>query len=292
MEKLSSPDQPGKFEALSFAYQSAKSLLYNIPDRVGVIYRPIYDENANTPECLPLNTEEEVLSTVSEVVRQRDSLPRIDFRPYWNKAQRYNAAEVFGATVQSVDLHDAPLPKTVLPPEEDISAFIESVKSLPQKARVAEQLTIALNIADDDLLGAVNICWIATRFMARGADQRAYPNISMDATKVRDWNDQLAQFETYNNADKNDAPGDNYYFWTHAVGAMVFSKKGMSEAMAQLAFGRGTQIMAFVRKNIAKGDQPNITAHAPASEIGREVGLLLASLDESTLAGSELSDAM
>ncbi len=115
--------------------------------------------------------------------------------------------------------------------------------------------------------------------MARGADQRAYPDIFIDADGIRNWNTQLAQFETYNNSGQNDAPGDNYYFWTHVFAAMAFSNRGPQERLAQLAFSRGTQIMAFVRKNLASGNQPNITAHQPASAIGRQIGLALANLD-------------
>ena len=144
--------------------------------------------------------------------------------------------------------------------------------------KLYEQLEIALAISGDNLLGAVNICWIATRFMARGADQRAYPGIFVDAAEIRDWNNQLAQFETYNNSGKNDGPGDNYYFWTHVFGAMVFCRKGLQAKLAQIAFSHGTQIMTFVRKHISTGNQPNITAHQPASIVGREVGLALASL--------------
>lgn len=109
--------------------------------------------------------------------------------------------------------------------------------------------------------------------MARGADQRAYPDIPINVDDIYDWNNQIAQFETFDNSGLNDAPGDNYYFWTHAFAAMAFTNE---RAQAQLAFSRGTQIMAFVRKNIAKGDQPNVTSHDPASIIGRQIGLALA----------------
>ena len=186
---------------------------------------------------------------------------------------------MFGAAIQSLDLHDALLPRTVLPPEKDVAQFIKGVKDLPHKAKLHEQLALALDISDNDLLGAVNVCWIATRFMARGADQRAYPGLFIDVDGIRDWNSQLAQFETYNESGKNDAPGDNYYFWTHVFGAMAFNRHGYQAKLAQIAFSRGTQIMAFVRKHIATGNQPNITAHQPASTLGREIGYALANFD-------------
>jgi len=272
--------QDTKLEQLSFAYQSANSLLHNIPDRAGVLFRPIYEENALTPEELPLNVEAEMLSGIMRIAQERDLGTGLSFEPYWSESLRYNPIEVLGATIQSVDLHDAPLPKTVLPPEEDVSTFINGIKGLPEKATIVRQFELALDITGNNLLGAANLAWISTRFMARGADRRAYPNIHVDGAAIRDWNDRLAQFETYNNSGKNDAPGDTYYFWTHMFGAMAFSDHGIEAKIGQLAFSRGTQIMAFVRKHIAR-KQPNITAHQPASALGRQLGLALSSLDQS-----------
>jgi hypothetical protein len=269
-------------QALRFAWHSAVSLFHNIPDRVGVIYRPTYEINARTPEVMPLNVEGEMLSHIMTVVRDRGIMSPLRFRPYWNSSLRYSTAEVFGAIVQSVDLHDAELLATAFPPEADVAKFIDEIKNRPFKVRIGTQLEIALDITDNDLLGAVNLCWVATRFMGRGADQRVYPDIYMDENEVRKWNDELAQFETYNNHGKNDSPGDNYYFWSHVFGAMVFSNRGLGALLAQFAFGRGTEIMAFVRRYIAR-KQPNLTAHAPASALGRAIGLALANLDETNL---------
>lgn len=280
MERLPQEQQPSTMEALSFVYQSARALLHNIPGRPGVEYRPIYEENARTPEVLPLNVEEEILPNFMETIRERGIEPGLNPRPYWDRTIEYNSAEIFGATIQSLDLHDAPLPHTVLPPQEDVAKFIKEIEDLPGKAKLIDQLNIALDITNNDLLGAANVCWIGTRFMARGADQRVYPGIFIDADAIRSWNNQLAQFETYHDTGKNDGPGDNYYFWTHVFAAMAFSNRGPQERLAQLAFRRGTQIMAFVRKNIASGNQPNITAYQPASGVGREVGLALANLDQ------------
>jgi hypothetical protein len=263
-------------ETLAYAFECARSLLQNIPDRPGVRFRPVYEKNARSIEELPLNTEQEILPSFIQTLVERGIGHTTERRPYWNRAIEYNSGEVFGTTVQSLDLHDGPLPRTVLPPEEDVARFIDGIKASPRRVKLNEQLNLALDITGNDLLGALNICWIGTRFMARGADQRAYPNIHVDAETILDWNTQVAQFEIYNDSGLNDAPGDNYYFWTHAFAAMAFTDRGMPAKIAQLAFSRGTQIMAFVRKNIAKGNQPNITAHDPASALGREIGLALA----------------
>ena len=262
-------------EALSFAFRSAVSLLHNIPDRVGVIYRPIYEENANSPELPPLNITDQVLPRLASVATRHSADNRAT-KPYWDDNLQYDPIEVLGATVQSVDLHDAPLPHTVFPPEADVQLFIDAVKGRPHRVGVDEQLDIALDVTEGNLLGALNICWISNRFMARGADQRLYPTIPMHEELLRDWNHQVAQFETDGKSGKNDGPGDNYYFWTHAFAAMAFSRRGLQASLAQAAFSRGTRIMEFVRKNISTGDQPNITAHEPASTLGRQAGLFFA----------------
>lgn len=273
-------EQPGQFETAKFAFQSAWALLHNIPGRPGVVFRPVYEENALTPETLPLNTEEETLAGFMDEVRKRGIQPGLSFRPYWNPDLRYDPAEVFGAGVQSLDLHDAPLPRTVLPPEDDVARFIDNIKAAPYPVRLTEQFATALNIAGDDLMGAANLAWIGNRVMARGADQRAYPNIYVDASTVKGWNEEVAQFETYSNSGKNEAPGDNYYFWTHVFGAMAFSRPRIKEKLAQFAFSHGTEIMAFVRKSFSfDHKQPNISEHQPASDMGHAIGLALASPD-------------
>lgn len=270
------PHQPPAISSLAFAYHSARSLLHNIPDRPGVIFRPIYEENAAGPAEPPFNVADEVLPSFLHLLEERQTETDLSYYPYWEPRLRYDAAEVFGATIQSVDLHDAPLPKTVLPPEKDVSDFIGAIKDGSERVKLDQQFNVALDITNDNLVGATNLCWIAVRFMARGADQRAYPNIPMNERELRQWNGHLAQFEIPG-TDKNDGPGDNYYFWTHVFGAIAFSDHGVKAKLAQVAFSRGTEIMEFVRKNIAR-KQPNITAHQPASSVGRQVGLALTKL--------------
>jgi hypothetical protein len=153
--------------------------------------------------------------------------------------------------------------------------FIDGLKARPYQVKVDEQLNLALDITGNDLLGALNLAWIGTRLMARGADQRAYPNIPISADTVRDWNTQVAQFEVYDTSGKCEATGDTYYFWTHAFAAVAFANRGYKAKLAQLAFSRGTQIMHYAFRN---KPQAIITSHQPASAIGRQVGLALANL--------------
>lgn len=147
-----------------------------------------------------------------------------------------------------------------------------------QKAAIDQQLEMQLDITNNNLIGATNIGWIASRIMARAADKRAYPSIRMGEDEIRTWNTHVAQFETYDDAGVSDGPGDTYYFWTHVFAALIYSNKGMETEVMKQAFKNGTDVMMFVRKHIAH--KPNITSHHPASSLGKEIGLALANLEE------------
>lgn len=277
------PAPAATLQSLDFVYQSARSLMRNDPSRPGIIYRPIYEEHARLPELLPLNVEHEIFSDFVAIARQRQIGRNFSRRPYWDQSLDYKPGELLGATIQEFDLHDAPLPHSVLPPAADVSRFIDMITEAPYKAKVADQLKTALDITQDDLLGAINICWIATRFMARGSDQRAYPNIAMSEEALRQWSTKIAQFETYDSSEKNDGPGDAYYFWTHAFAAIALDQRSLQAKVGQAVFSKGTAIMLFVRENFSKGKLSNISSHEPASTIGRNIGLALTRMDDISL---------
>jgi hypothetical protein len=270
----SSGEELDTFETVHLILDSARSLAINAPERPGVTFRGIYEENAATPESLPVNSEVDLLSGFQEIVQDRDISP-IDLHPYWDMELSYDKGAFFAAAIQSFDLHDGPVPQAVIPPQADVAKFIEQVQEQPDRVRLHQQLGIALDICNDNLLGAVNICWIATRFMARGAEQRVFPDIPIDASIMRDWNNQIAQFETFDGSKENDAPGDTYYFWTQAFAAMLYTTKKPGDVLARAAFQHGLKVMAYVRKS-AKGDNPMLSPHEPASTLGRETGKALA----------------
>jgi hypothetical protein len=189
----------------------------------------------------------------------------------------YDPYEVFGTAIQCVDQHVYALPKTTLPPSDDVRRFIEEVTSRPKKVLLREQLEISLDITNNNLVGAANLAMLATRHMARGADHRSYPDIQVTEEDILNWNNKIAQFEIYDDSGTNDAPGDTYYFWTHFFAALFYAIPNSGGLVAQQLFEHGTDIMKFVRKYIAH--KPNITAHFEASMLGRNIGLALSESD-------------
>jgi hypothetical protein len=226
---------------------------------------------------LPVNVEEDLLGEVTKITEDRRlaELP-IDYsKTYWNPTQSYRHSEVLTVVSQYIDFHLYSLPTTVLPPENDVKEFIDRLKESDRPTTIPQQLDIALDIAGNNIVGAANIGFIATRHMGRSYEQRAYPNIQVGPEEIKDWNNKVAQFEVYDQEQRHDGPGDTYYFWTHLFGALAYSALGDTKAQVlQGLLAKGTPLMRTVRTYIAK--RPTETPHEEASVIGRNLGLALA----------------
>src|SRR3990167_7338781 len=181
-----------------------------------------------TPLRLPANIEEDTLDGVMQIVDKR-KLPQlpIDYSaPYWAPHQRYKRLEVLTSISQYLDFHSCKLPQTVLPPENDVKEFIDKVNSSDKPLTIPAQLDIALDVAGNNIVGAANIGFIATRHSGRSYEKRAYPGIEIGPQEIREWNQRVAQFEVYDASPRYDGPGDTYYFWTHFFGALAFDALG------------------------------------------------------------------
>ena len=267
-----------RFWLLLSLLRNAMSLTGNPPGTSSVIFRSIYEENVRSATPSTYMKTEEIPNSLMGLIKERGiRLKALPSNPYWQMDKHYSLLEVFGTLIQFTDSNQTPLPKSVFPSEQDVEKFIASVKSTTGPVTLRDQLTIALDITSNDILGAINLCWISMRLMARGADQRAYPNVFVDEAELRRWNQQISRFELIGESEKNDGPGDNYYFWTSVFAIIAFSSGGFMGKVAQLIFARGTKIMTFVRNRIAR-KKPNMTTHEPASSLGIKVGHMLLSL--------------
>lgn len=266
-----------KVQDLSSVLRSIYSLTQNTPGTSSVIFRPIYEENVQSSAPSLFMKEHKILPELLATIEEMGIKPTLPRYPYWDSDMRYSLLEVFGAIIQFTDSHRAPLQRSVFPPQQDVETFIASIKAIPYPATLSEQFITALSITNGSILGAANLCWISTRLMARGADRRVYPAVVVSETELRQWNEQVARFEAHEDSGKNDGPGDNYYFWTHAFATMIFSSDGVGAKAALLAISKGTRIMTFVRNYIAR-KQPNMTTHEPASSLGRKFGLAVVAL--------------
>jgi len=263
----------GPFKPARFAINSGRSLLgFN---KSVDIYRPIYADIARSGTVEPLNRRNEVLSEFIKIANEREIvLPDTRLSPYWDPDRKYKPLEVFGTLIQYVNYHKSALPITTLPPEKDVKAYIDKIMSMEGKATLPQQFNALLDIANNNLLGALNVGFVASRIMARGLDTRAYPGIPSGKNELYAWNNKIAQFEQDVNSEKNDGPGDTYYFWTNLFGALYFSRfEGFGKKAFRYSFANGTEIMLKTRECIAR--VPINAEHYKASNMGREIAFAL-----------------
>lgn len=275
------------FESPRFALQASASLFNDKPHYASVRRRPLLFELASTPQTEPLNREEELLQKFSSIVKRRKHGGSDQKRGrYWAEDKPYDLIEVFGTCVQFIDQHNAPLPKTTLPPVQDVEQFINGVLKQDHPVTIDRQFEMLLDITGDSLVGAANVGMLATRYMSRFSDIRAYPNLNIDGTAVtpytddedvseimRKWNVKVARFETYSNG-RNDGTGDQYYFWTHFFASCLADNESLQGKLFQKTFERGNEIMIFAKDRIAKRGGV-VSSHYEASLLGRNIGLAL-----------------
>ncbi len=276
-----------------FAYKSGLSLFNDKPDYPSVRRRPLLFELSSAPIAEPLNREDELLTKFLDIINKRQiNLPIIDRSPYWLKGQSYNPLEVFGTSIQFIDQHTGSLPQTTLPPVEDMELFINTILQEDGPVTIDRQFEHLLNITNNHVIGAANIGMLATRLMSRFSDLRAYPELIIDNTIItpdstdeaiepilRKWFYKMAPFETYiDKSGRNDASGDQYYFWTHFFAACVYDPQLPQGQVFQRTFEKGNRLMIYVKENIAKRGVV-VTQHFESALLGRHVGLSLVNDD-------------
>jgi len=245
------------------------SIFRDPPERPGARRRAEYFANAATARVGErANVPGDVVVGVTALARSAAHGPH----PYWMPRSRYDIVEVIGTAIELLDQHDGALPVRVLPPEQDVRCFIDEVGRHRRAVDVVTQLEIALPIASGELLGAVNLCWISTRLMARGCDDhRAYPGVAVSPEDLARWNRSVAGFVVPGPANNwtSDASGDTYYFWTHVLIELLCHDRGWPGARVSAVFAQGTAIMRFVRGVIV--GQQIVSDHREASHLGRLV---------------------
>lgn len=260
----------------SFALSATYSLMK--PNATVDVYRNIYEAAKIQPWEEPMNVEEAVVPEFIRILRERDlaTPDKRSLHPYWNPSVVYNPQEVFGTLIQVTDYHHSPLPCTTLPPESDVKGYIETVMRTEGRVPVWKQFEILLDITNNNVVGAANLGFVASRVMARGLDSRAYPHIKVSDVDLIEWSHKIGQFES-EDEEIHDSSGDTYYFWSHAFASIFYHLHPGNQTLYQKAFEHGTDIMKFVRKHIAH--TPITSDHYEASLLGRNIGLALTESD-------------
>ncbi len=271
-----------------FAMEACLSLFVDAPTNPVEHRKPLYERLSMTPTREPMNRELDLHDKFLSVLKNRQiATPVQDRNPYWMSNSLYNVMEIFGICAQFTDHHGSPLPKTTLPPSRDVEVFINKVLQEPDITTVDRQFDLLLDITSNHVIGAANLGMVATRYISRFGDFRAYPRLVIAGREYTQdtsdevlndthalWNDKVSRFETYNNFNKNDGIGDGYYFWTHMFAAMALGDEGIQAKTMQELFSRGTELMIWAKYKVA-GRKGDILPHFEASLLGRVIGLSL-----------------
>lgn len=211
------------------------------------------------------NTEISMLTEMAEVLAKHKV--ELKSNPYWLSDNKfYDPIEIYTTSVQFFDCYNGTLPKTTLPPSKDVQEFIDKVLSSNKKLSISEQFDILLNITNGSILGAGNVGLVGSRILARGWDTKAYPNIAVIPSTIREASNHLAPFEGC-----KESLGDTYYFWTNFFTTSAYNQLGgnISKGFNQL-FKIGTPVMRFVRQYVVM--QPTVSSGCLSSDLGRLMG--------------------
>ena len=167
-------------KTIRFAAQACLSLFNDLPTNLVEYRKPLFENLSRVPATEPLNREDSLHSNFLSILDARQiKLPVVNSGPYWMKNENYNLMEAIGTIAQFTDHHAAPLPRTTLPPAEDTERFINRVFNEPEPITVDRQFELLLDITNNNVIGAANLGMMATRYVSRFGDFRAYPNITI-----------------------------------------------------------------------------------------------------------------
>jgi hypothetical protein len=145
-----------------------------------------------------------------------------------------------------------------------------------------EQFEISLEQNSGDLQNSLWQLFITSRFFARRRDAAAIDGLPQsDGTeKMRsmiEWQHSLAACVPYEPGSYQDAAGDTYYSWTHALAKVTFdglpTHPSHSTNLTNYIFEHGTNIMqAYVNRVYPEGGGATARDHLTAAAYGNAIG--------------------
>lgn len=237
-------------------------------------------ECAKTPPTPAFTSEMFLLSGLADILAKNET--RLTYEPiaYWNK-KPYHPADIYTAAVELPDCYEGPLPITALPPAKDIEEFIRFVLGSNHKLTIPQQFEKLLDISGGNVLGAANLGMLGCRILARGWDDRFYPEISINPQVIFRATEHLAPFDG-----GADPLGDNYYYWTVFFATVVYGKlSGVTSKVIDKLFSVGAPMMKFIRRYIV--GQSTLGPGLEPSKLGRLMGLMVVKYSDELIAQAQ-----
>lgn len=157
-------------------------------------------------------------------------------------------------------------------------AIVENAQDRP--LTLPSQLEIALKETDGDMFDALWNMFLASRLYARWLDSQIFtdmPNFTVDEklALMKQWNDSMYAFKSRDKHPAQDASGDTYYAWTHALAKYSFTQTpahpSIASKMAVHLFHNGTRLMHNLVHKVANAQSVK-SDHSIAANFGNAVG--------------------
>lgn len=235
-------------------------------------YHSLYVEKETELSPQPLQPSvNQTIKNIREVVTQH-TIDRPENLPL---ARRISlSAQMIVFTNQMPGDTFAPLEYTDIKNLKD--SFLTAANEQGRPLSFDQQLDVALDLSQDDLLQAlIHLCF-ASRQYSRWHDStsiRDFPDFTEEQaiTEMKEWRSCLLACKTADATQFQDASGDNYYAWTHALARVMYSiQPGAYNQTGKYIFERGTDIMRLTAHKIKKQKVPS--DHRLAAQYGNAIG--------------------
>lgn len=158
-------------------------------------------------------------------------------------------------------------------------AITEGSKGKP--ASYAEQLCIALEQTNGDIPEALWRLFLTSRHFARWLDSRSIPDLPLLSREEKinnmiEWQQSIAATKLPGKGQAQDAAGDTYYAWTHALAQVIYGALPIVHTtgtqITRRIFENGTTLMHGIVHRVNR--QAVINDHSIAAEYGNLIGKL------------------
>lgn len=126
--------------------------------------------------------------------------------------------------------------------------FVDRAEKQAYPLSFDQQLTIALDVSNNNITGALTKLWLASRHYARWLDSVSILNLP-DFTpeemmqEMKEWRGAILACKNADSKNFQDTAGDSYYAWTHARARVMFGiDSSLPDRIGKLIFQHGTTI--------------------------------------------------
>lgn len=224
------------------------------------------------PAAFPANDTDLTLLKQLRILAGNPSISQSNYLPWsFDKTDIHN---LFRSLVSFADDHMEPLSQKYFPVDEShhlIKRVLRTSNLIDAPLSLPNQLDIALEITNGQLLAAGILCHSASRAIGRNRDQRIDSSFRFTSEEMKQWSASIARFD---DANQYDPPGDTYHFWaTFSMGMTLrrsFEQQPISSMAYGLLFYLGADITDASRRFVARN--PLFYKHKEVDRMGLKIG--------------------